>query len=440
MKIQKSVAWPCLAVAGVFALAANVVADDDWSQFRGPNINGAVAATMPTEWSDSNNVNWSVDMPGPGSSSPICLDGKIYLTCYTGYGESVDNPGDPKDLKRHLLCYDLKSGKELWRSTVDSAGDEDPYKGFITEHGYASSTPVCDGAHVFAFFGKSGICAFSAENGEQLWQKNLGTESDPAKWGGGASPVVYENLVIVNAGNEGRKVVALDKKSGEEVWSVQDDSFASCWSTPLLVDSGERTELVCSMPGKIWSFDPKTGETLWTCKSPIEGTVCASLVQHDGMVFAMGGRQGRCMAVKCGGAGDVSDSHVVWQRPVNSSIGTPVIVDGKLVWSSRSILLCLDCATGDEVYKGRMGGEQQSGGGSGRRSPQGNYASPVAAGSNVFMLLRSGATIIVNANDKFTQVSVNKIEESEPMFNATPAFVGDQILIRSQQKLYCIGK
>ena len=432
----RSVATAVLVICTGLSLRANE--DDDWSQFRGPNVNGSVGAAMPTEWTGSKNVRWSLDLPGPGSSSPICVAGKVYLTCYTGYGTDIeaDDQGDVSALKRHLICFDLQEGKELWRSTVDSQADEDPFTGFIKEHGYASSTPVCDGEHVYTFFGKSGVCAFGVNDGALKWQTNVGQESDPAKWGGGSSPIVFENLVIVNAGNEGRQLIALDKATGEEVWSVKNDSFGSCWSTPIVVDTGDRQELVVSMPDKVLAYNPKNGEELWSCKSPIERTVCASLVQHEGVVFAMGGRQGRCIAIRCGGSGDVSESHVVWQKPVSSSIGTPVVVEGKLVWLSRSVILCLDCATGEEVYKGRADVAQPQGQ---QRGPQGNYASPVAAGSNVFFLLRSGQTLVLDSKEQFSSVSVNMIDESQPMFNATPAFVDDQILIRSQAKLYCIA-
>ena len=180
-------------------LNSTTVTAEDWARFRGPNGAGVHAtSTAPLEWSETENLKWSVDLPGLGSSCPIVVGDKVLLTSYTGYGVDKENPGDVSELKRHLLCFDKNSGKELWRSTVDSTNDEDPYQGFIQDHGYASGTPVSDGEHIFVFFGKTGMVAFDMD-GKQKWVTPLGTNSDPAKWGGGASPVLYKDTVIVNA-------------------------------------------------------------------------------------------------------------------------------------------------------------------------------------------------------------------------------------------------
>ena len=134
--------------------------DNEWNRFRGPNGSGIVPESdVANEWSSDKNLKWKVELPGPGSSSPIVQGDRVFVTCYTGYGLNAKDPGNRADLKRHLLCFDRESGKELWRAAVDSDGDEDEYKGFITDHGYASSTPVSDGKHVFGFFGKSGVAA-----------------------------------------------------------------------------------------------------------------------------------------------------------------------------------------------------------------------------------------------------------------------------------------
>jgi outer membrane protein assembly factor BamB len=423
-----SIIFTLAMVTGLTAMA------EDWTRFRGPNGSGVSSSmAVPTEWSAEKNMKWKIDLPGPGSSCPIVLDGKVYLTCYTGYGESAEAPGNPSDLQRHLLCFDRTSGKELWRSSVKSDNDEDPYKGFIVEHGYASSTPVSDGEHIFVLYGKTGLLAFDME-GKQVWKTNLGTESDPAKWGGGASCMLYKDLVIVNAGNVGHALVALNKKDGSEVWKISDPKFTNCWSTPSVVNVDGKDQLVSSMPGKILGVDPLKGTELWRAESPISQTVCGSLAEKDGVVYAMGGRAGDAVAVKCGGEGDVSGSNTVWKTSLRSGIGTPLISGKNMYWSSSGIAYCASCEDGKLVYKNRIKPEQ-----TGRRMPAGDYASPIAAGDSIFMTLRSGTTFVVKAGDEFEQIAENTIEGDDSLFNATPAISDGEIFIRSNKRLYCIA-
>jgi outer membrane protein assembly factor BamB len=434
MKFHKPIF--CAATVVVMLLFQTTNAED-WARFRGPEGKGTIkSAKVATEWSESKNIKWQIDLPGPGSSSPIVYGDRVYITCYTGYGTDRANPGDPKNLKRHLICYDRSNGSEVWRTTVDSKEAEDPYKGFIVEHGYASSTPITDGKHIFTFFGKSGVCAFDMK-GNKLWQTNLGTQSDPYKWGGGSSPILYKDLVIVNAGNVGRKIVALNQSDGKEKWSLKNEKFTNCWGTPVLVKIKDRTELVTSQPGKIIGIDPDTGKELWFATSPINQTVCASLVEHDGVVFAEGGRQGKALAVKCGGSGDVSKTHTLWTKSIGSGIGTPVVFDDTLVWSGRGIVLGLSVKNGEEVFKKRVPTVQSSAAPS--RGPAGDYASPIVVSDKLFVSMRSGATHVFEADKNLPVVSTNLIREDKPMFNATPAVSDDQIFIRSQIKLYCIA-
>ena len=408
---------------------------EDWTRFRGPNGSGVSSSSAPIEWADETNMKWATELPGPGSSCPIVLNDKVYLTCYTGYGTDRRNPGNPGDLKRHLLCFDRASGKEVWRSTVDSENDEDPYKGFICDHGYASSTPVTDGKHLYVHFGKTGLFAFDM-NGKQVWKKNVGTKSDPAKWGNGSSCVIYKDLVIINAGNTDNSIIAFNKSDGAEVWRVRDEKFTFTWSTPIVVKVDDHDELILNMPGKILGYDPATGKELWWAKSPIERTVCGSCVYKDGVVYAMGGREGRAVAVKVGGKGDVSESHTVWSNNLRSGINTPIIANGNLYWIAAGQLLCADCETGEYHYRERVPSKNSGQ----RRGPSGDYASPVAIGDKILMVSRSGLTHVIEATDELKKVGENSIADDGSRFNATPAISDGQIFIRSENKLYCISK
>jgi outer membrane protein assembly factor BamB len=419
----------CLFWSIVFTSTAHA---ENWARFRGPNGSGiSDSSSIPLEWNNESNIRWSSNLPGKGSSSPVVFENRVFVTSYTGYGLDKENPGNPADLKRHLLCFDRKDGTEIWRTTVESDHDEAPYNGFICEHGYASSTPATDGTQIFVLFGKTGMVAFDMD-GNQTWKTNLGTKAESHGWGGGASCMLYKDKVIVNAGNVGHAIVALNKTDGAIAWKLSSDEFTSSWSTPSLINTGEREELVCSTPGKIIGMNPEDGTELWRADSPIEGTVCGSLAEHDGIVFAMGGRAGRAVAVKTGGTGDVTETHTVWSGALRSGIGTPVVANGRLYWTSTGIAFCADCETGEYVFKERI--KQKKGG-----RPAGDYASALRVGDNILLTTRGGTTFILKATPDFQKVSSNLLED-ETLFNATPAISDNEIFIRSESKLYCIAE
>ena len=190
----------------------------DWARFRGPNGSGVAEdkEATPATWSDKENLKWKIALPGSGVSCPIVVGDKVFVTCYSGYGVSREAMGSEKDLKRHLLCIDRATGKTLWEKVVPSAVAEDPYQGMgVPQHGYASHTPTSDGKNVYVFYGKSGVLAYDM-SGHQLWQTSVGTSSDDREWGSSSSPIVFEDLVIVPAGPEGRAIVGLDKYTGKE--------------------------------------------------------------------------------------------------------------------------------------------------------------------------------------------------------------------------------
>lgn len=195
-------------------LSASAVDAGDWPRFRGPNGDGiSTEGPISAEWDVEKNLNWKADLPGKGSSSPIVLGERVFVTCYSGYGQAAG--GDDANLARHLVCVDKSSGKIQWTKTVNNDAREDRYQGFITEHGYASSTPVTDGEHVYAFFSKSGVYAYDLD-GNEVWTVSVGTSSSNRRWGSAASLIVHRDSVIVNASEEARSIIALDKKTGRQ--------------------------------------------------------------------------------------------------------------------------------------------------------------------------------------------------------------------------------
>lgn len=414
----------------------------DWTRFRGPNGSGlSDSSSVPTSWDEKSNMKWSIDLPGPGSSCPIVLGDRVFVTAYSGYGTNVDSPGNPSDLKRHVLCIDRTNGKKVWEKTIDSTVDEDPYTGFISEHGFSSSTPATDGELLFVACGKTGLIALNMK-GDEVWRRSLGTKSDPAQWGDGSSPIIYKDLVIINAGNTDHALVALDKKTGEIKWRIENAEWTNNWCTPIVVRANNRDELIFPAPGVIFGMDPLTGKEYWRCDSPIKQTVCASAVANGDVIYIMGGREGNAVAVRCGGSGDVTQTNQLWKSPLRSGIGTPIVVNNKMYWTSGGIAMGVDCENGKELFKERMQrplSKTDPAAAGGNRRPAGDYASPVAFGENILILLRSGESQVWKASGSYEPVANSAFTNDPGPFNATPAVSNNQIFIRSNVKLYCIG-
>jgi outer membrane protein assembly factor BamB len=441
------------SILSLILVSLSATAAADWPRFRGPNGSGVAPddAPTPTTWTDTENIKWSIDLPGPGSSCPIVVGDKVFVTCWSGYGLSRDEPGDQKNLQRHLICVNRADGKILWDRAVDPYLPEDNYGGMFAEHGYASHTPASDGEKVFAFFGKTGVIAFDME-GNKLWQTSVGTESEVHDWGTAASPILYKKLVIVPAMAENHALVALDKETGKEVWKQEAQGFEGSWSTPILVDAGQgKQEIVLAVPGELWAFNPETGKSTWYAKASEGDTVTTSAIPGEGIVYVVGGRDGGTVAVKAGGQGDVTESNTLWTSNVRGGISSPVMHDGKIYSISREVVTCLDAATGEDLFKQRLeappepepsasedGAEEGGRGGRGGFMNQ-SYSSPVVADGKLYFVTRAGLVYVFALGDEMEQLAVNRFGTDEADFSASPAISNGEIFIRSSKKLYCIG-
>jgi len=432
-------------LAWLFAAAMVLPANgSDWSRFRGPNGSGVAedAGSLPTTWSPNENLAWKVALPGPGSSSPIVVGDRIFVTCWSGYGTSRDDRGDINDLVRHLICLDAATGKVIWDSTVKAAQPEEDYRGMFAEHGYASHTPVSDGDRVYVFFGKSGALAFDMD-GMQLWQTSLGTGSNERGWGSASSPILFENLVIVTAASESQSMAALDKSTGKVVWQQKAPGFRSTWGSPILVPVGDdRTDLVLGVPFEIWGINPKTGGLRWFCEAMTTDSYCSSVVAEDGIVYGIEGMGGGSIAVKAGGEDDVTKSNIVWSGRHSNRIGTPVVQDGLLYFVSGKIANCVDAKTGDEVYRERLeaseGSATSNGGGRGFRGGQ-DYSSPIVADGKLYYVARNGDAYVLKLGKEFEQLAVNRVTPDREDFSATPAVGDGALFFRSDKNLYRVS-
>lgn len=421
-----------LGIALLAAVPGPSSASDEWPRFRGPDGSGLAAADArpPTNWSATSNLKWKAALPGPGSSSPIIWGERVFVTCYSGYGDGSSGAG-PEKLQRHLVCLQRNTGKISWDKSVPAELPEDEYSGNLREHGYASNTPVTDGERVYVFFGKTGVLAFDFD-GRQLWKVNVGKQSSNRRWGSAASPILCQNTVIINAAEEGRSVLALDKLTGKEVWKTEVNSLELSFVTPVLVEcAGGRSDLALAVPGEMWGLSPATGKLRWFAQTGITGNVSPSVVAADGVVYGTGGypRQGT-IAVRAGGKGDVTQTNVLWSSQSASYVPSPVVYHGHLyVVSDQGSALCLEANTGKLVYKERLPGV--SGG-------KPFYASVVLADGHIYATSRRSGTFVMQVAPAFALLAQNKLAGDDTDFNGTPAIAGRQIFLRSNRFVYCI--
>lgn len=438
MRVRPVSPVPAAVVALVTALIA-MPSRADWPRFRGPNGSGIAADTdpVPARFGETENLRWKVELPGAGVSCPIVVGGRVFVTTYSGYGAGG---GTQVDLVRHLVCLDAASGKVLWQREVEAVLPEDPWSGMgVPAHGYASHTPTSDGKRVYAFFGKSGVKAFDLD-GTELWERSVGTDSDPRRWGSSSSPIVVDDVVIVVAGPERRAVVGLDAETGEERWTAESDSLASVWGTPVTAPGqGGGTDVVLATPGELWGMNPATGKIRWYAAAVgEEGFNTSATVDGDGVAYCIEGRSGGSIAVRTGGKGDVSDTHVVWNGRDANRFGTPLVHDGRVWFVANRIANCLDAKTGERRFQTRLPSE--GGGGGGGFGRGGDYASPVAADGKIFYVTSDGEVHVLKAADALESLAVNKLGTEGETFAATPAISDGAIFVRSDRHLWCFSE
>ncbi len=432
---------PLLALLLLSAPLHAATSATDWPRFLGPTGAAVVAESKaPLQWNETQNIRWKAAMPGPGSSSPIVSGTKVFVTCWTGYGDK-EGANDMQALTRHLVCLDRATGKVLWDAKVPSAAPEDPWQGFITEHGYATHTPVTDGERVYVFFGKSGALAFDME-GRQLWQTSCGTSSGDRRWGSGASPILVGDVLVVNASDESQTIYGLDKKSGQVRWKAEGE-FGMAYGTPNVYQHDGTTDIMIAVPQELWGINPETGGLRWYATHGLSGNVSPSVIPGGDTAYVFGGYPAtRSTAIKLGGKGDITANAILWSSNSSSYVPTPVLKDGHLyVVNDQGFALCIDAATGKDVYRERVMENSGASGGGGRRGGGGKpfYASPVLIGDKLLCVSRKNGTYVLAAKPKFEVLGHNVIAGDESQFNGTPAVSGDALILRSEKAVYCIG-
>ncbi|MCH8830153.1 MAG: PQQ-binding-like beta-propeller repeat protein [Planctomycetes bacterium] len=420
----------------------------DWTRFRGPNGSAVSAEKLPTTFSEKSNLKWKAKLPGAGTSSPVIVGDQVIVTCYSGYGMGggggfgrggfgrggggAPDPAQAK-LRRHLVCLDRRTGKITWQKTIKPYLPEDRAGGNLASHGYASHTPVTDGKNIFVFFGKTGMICYDM-SGKEIWKKSLGTGSGVNGWGTAASPVLYKNTVIVTALCEGDAIVALDKKTGKEVWKQKVEGYRGCWSTPIIIkakdkDGKERDELIVNVPYEVWGLNPGTGKLLWYCDGIDQSAIAPSPVHHNGVIYVTGGRRPQSLAVKAGGKGNVTKTHVLWRSRSGSYVTSPVYHDGHVfIISDRGTIYALNAKDGSTASRARVSA------GRGRL-----YASPMIADGKIYFPTGSGV-FVFEAKSGVKKLAQNHFTSDKSAFNASPSVAGGELYLRSNSYLYCVAE
>ena len=434
-----------LALVSLPLLVDNMNAQESWPRFRGPGGRGIAADNpgLPIRWSKTKNVAWVTDVPGWGWASPIVWGNKVFLSTvvseheerqpskglYLGLG--VREPS--KGIHRWLtLCYDLESGKELWRHEPHVGEPKVPRHPKST---YAAETPVTDGERLYVLFGDLGLYCYSLD-GTPIWSQAIEAKKTFLDYGAAASPVVHEGQVFIVYDNlEDSWIASFDAKTGQQRWRKSRDEKRS-WATPLVWRTEFRTEIV--VPGlnrnRSYSLD---GELLWEFDGQMSSLVIPSPFAAHDMVFLASGYVGDnhrpTFAVKPGASGNIAaegefaDSPFIeWYQPQASAYNTSQIVVGDYLYTvyDQGFVTCHNAKTGAEVF-GK------------HRFPQGASftASPWAYNGKLFCLSEDGDTYVLEAGSEFKLLATNSLDE---LCIACPAVVGDRVLIRTASKLYCL--
>jgi outer membrane protein assembly factor BamB len=434
----------------------------DWPSWRGSAGTGSVAgAKPPVKWSDTENIRWKAPVPGLGFSTPIVWKDRVYvLTAVESGGGSapaavVEPPppgpggdargkgkggkrggppgggfgGGSKPSSAHeftVMALDRATGRTVWSQV---ARREVPHEGKHPTNSFASGSPVTDGERLYVTFGSRGYYCYDLD-GKLLWEKDLGALRTRNSFGEGASPALAgDKLIITCDQEEGSFIVALDKRTGREVWRKSREERSS-WSTPLVVESGGRTQAIVAAAGRTRSYDPATGELIWEAAGLTENVIPMPVTGH-GLVYVMSGFRGfSIQAIRLDAKGDVTDSPAIaWNvRRSAPYVPSPVLSGDRLymIKSNDAFLSCLNALTGEVIYQDQR-----------LEGLRGLYASPLAAGGLVYLVGREGATMVIRDAAKFEIVSNNQLSDR---FDASPVILGRELFLRGHQHLYCISE
>ena len=422
----------------------------DWPQWRGPSSNGlSDESGLPTRWSATENVLWKATLSGLGTSSPVVWGDKVFVTSQEGVipvqqamqpplaksdpelarlenpiGGRQSKPDDAKaEVSLVVEAFRTSDGSRLWKYSMRATGE---FPELHEKHNLATPTVVTDGKLVFAWFGNGQLAALNM-NGEPVWTRHLAVEYGSFKtpWGHGSSPVLYKDfLILLCDHSELSYLLALDKATGKERWKVDRGKGRISHSTPVVIRGPERDELVVNSSERIDAYNPEKGDFLWHAGTQRQ-TPIPSPVFHNGVIYlSRGYRNSDYLAIRPGGKGDVTKSHILWQAPGGASYVPSILYYEGLIYVTNEvgIVTCADAENGNMVWRHRLGGLF--------------FASPVAGDGKVYLVSETGETFGLRAGRTAQVLARNELDER---ILASPAISGGRLFLRGDGTLYCIG-
>lgn len=385
-----------------------------WPRWRGPSGQGIVTSGTYTEaWSSTERIKWKIAAPGRGNSSPIAWGDRLFLTTAYDGGQKLS-----------IVALRRSDGSRLWETFVPQEGIESVH----AKNGHASATAVTDGERVYASFGRHGLIAVDF-SGRVVWRRRFGAIAN--YHGPAGSPVLYKDRIFLYQDHQSHAgqsafVAAFDTKTGKTIWETPRTETVG-WGTPVVISAGARDELIVSSQRRVAAYDPMSGRELWMVRGNTVEVIPTPVV-GDGLVFCSSGRAGPTFAIRPGGSGDVTATHVAWSTPKGSPfVPSGLLLDGLLylVNDMQSILTVYDAKDGSLVYQGRMGVAQR----------EGFSASPVAVNGKVFFTNDDGETFVVQAGREFKLLRTNSLGARTL---ASPALVDGTWYWRTDQHVLAI--
>lgn len=439
MRAISSLRLAALAVAGVVCALAAAENDADryWPQWGGPLGTGVSQhADPPIAWAENKNIKWKIEVPGRGSASPIVWGDRLFLLTAVPTGIPLPESHQPRGgvepriaHEYRVLAINRADGKIVWERT---AREEAPHEASHQDNGtWASSSAVTDGQHVIASFESRGLFCYDM-NGALVWQKDLGDKKMRNEFGEGSTPALHGNTLVVVWDHfipGASFIVALDKRSGAELWRTKRDEIDT-WATPLVVEHDSRAQVIVPGMNRLRSYDLATGEVIWETAGLTMNPI-PSPVAGEGMVFATSGFRGNSLkAIRLAGAkGDITGTtNLVWTLDRDTPyVPSPLLYDGVLyiLKTNNGLLSAFDAKTGKPHYQVQ------------RLEKAANvFASPVGAAGRVYVPGRDGTTVVVRHGPTFEVLAENTLDDG---FDASAAVVDRELYLRGYRYLYAIG-
>jgi outer membrane protein assembly factor BamB len=407
-----------------------------WAQWRGPFATGvSPSATPPLVWSETKNIRWKVEIPGRGSASPVVWGDRLFLLTAIPVGVSGEAQHAPQGGARPrgvhrfvVIAIDRHTGRTIWERI---AREEEPHEAGHPENStWASSSPITDGEHVFAYFESRGLYAYDMD-GQLLWQKELGKKGMRNQFGEGSTPALHQNtLVVVWDHIKGPSfVVALDKRTGRELWRVPREEIDT-WATPVIVEVNGRAQAIVPGMNRVKSYDLENGSVVWESRGLTMNPI-PSPVYEDGLAILMSGFQGNDLkAIKLAEAhGNIDGSSAIGWRLTRDTpyVPSPLLYDNVLYFlkTNNGLLSALDAKTGAPHYQvQRLEGVAEV------------FSSPVGASGRIYITGRDGNTLVIRHGPKFEILAKNTLNDG---FDASPALVDNEMFMRGYRYLYSIA-